>query len=106
MLVIGAMPSPGVIWLALSRAANVGGPPEIPPACALPCSGSPPSPPSPKLSRCMLNVASVKPRWYDQSCMRLCMANRLARAASMSLRAGEVNTSGLHDSSYHWFVQG
>src|SRR4051794_6797817 len=38
MLVIGACPSGGGIWLALSRAADSGGPPLIPPAWALPCS--------------------------------------------------------------------
>src|SRR5262245_55750016 len=33
------------------------------------------------------------------------MANRFARAASMSLRCGEVNVvSGLHCCSNHWFV--
>jgi hypothetical protein len=39
--------------------------------------------------------------------MRLCMANRLARAASMSFRCSEVNVvSGLHRCSSHWFVHG
>jgi hypothetical protein len=37
--------------------------------------------------------------------MRLCMANRFARAASMSLRCVDVNVvSGLQRSSNHWFV--
>ena len=53
----------------------------------------------------MLNVASVKPRWYDQSCIWLCIANRFARAASMSLRCGDVNVvAGLQRSSNHWLV--
>jgi hypothetical protein len=107
MLVMGGRPSRGVIWFALSRAAKSGGPPLIPPACALPCSWSLPSPPRPNVSFCRLNVASVKPRWYDQSCMRLWTENRLARAASMSLRCGEVNVvAGLHFCSNHWFVYG
>src|SRR5215208_3511287 len=37
--------------------------------------------------------------------MRLCIANRFARAASMSLRWGEVNVVlGLQRWSCHWFV--
>jgi hypothetical protein len=79
----------------------------MPPAWALPNSRSLPTPPRPKLSFWRLNVFSRKPRWYDQSCIRLCMANRLARAASMSLRSGEVKVvSGLHDSVNHWLVHG
>jgi hypothetical protein len=62
MLVIGATPSGPVIWLALSRAANAGGPPTRPPAWALPCSGSFSAPPSPKLKLWRLKVCSVKPR--------------------------------------------
>src|SRR3712207_6743128 len=38
--------------------------------------------------------------------MRLCMANRFARAASMSLRCGVPNTAGLQGCSYHWLVHG
>ena len=94
-----------MIWLALSRAGNPGGPPVTPPAWALPCSGSFSAPPGPKLWRCMLNVCSVNPRWYDQSCIWLCIANRFARAASMSLRCGDVNVvAGLQRSSNHWLV--
>ena len=79
----------------------------MPPACALPCSWSPSAPPRPKLYVCMFHVASVKPRPYDQSCIRLCIANRFARAASMSLRCGEVNVvAGLHLCWNHWFVHG
>src|SRR6266545_6084754 len=37
MLVIGATPSGPVVWLALSRAENCGGPPTRPPAWALAC---------------------------------------------------------------------
>ena len=94
-------------WLALSRAWKPGGPPLMPPACALPCSWSFSAPPRPKLNVCRFQVASVKPSPYAQSCMRLCIANRFARAASMSLRSGDVNVvSGLQRSSNHWFVHG
>ncbi len=54
----------------------------------------------------MFHVCSVNPRWYDQSCMRLCIANRFARAASMSLRCDELNVVvGLQRCVFHWFVQ-
>src|SRR5687768_13422353 len=106
MLVVGAMPSFGVIWFALSREANVGGPPTMPPACELPCSGSFSRPPLPKLNSCMFQAFSVKPSLYDQSCIRLCIANRFDVAASMSLRSGDVNAVGLQPASYHWFVHG
>ncbi len=37
--------------------------------------------------------------------MRLCIANRFASAASMSLRCGEVKVvPGLQRCSRHWFV--
>ena len=76
---------------------EAGGPPTIPPAWALPCSGSLLRPPRSKLTSCRFQAVSVKPSLYDQSCMRLCIANRFAIAASMSLRcAVEVNFVGLH----------
>ena len=68
----------------------------MPPAWALPCSRSFSAPPRPKLNDCRFHVASVKPSPYAQSCIRLCIANRFARAASMSLRCGDLNVvSGL-----------
>ncbi len=51
-------------------------------------------------------MASVKPSPYAQSCIRLCIANRFARAASMSLRCGDSNTAGLQRCVCHWFVHG
>ena len=78
----------------------------MPPAWAFPCSGSFSTPPRPKLNAWALKVVSVKPRLYDQSCMRLCIACRFARAASMSFSSGDVNAAGLQRSSYHWFVHG
>ena len=68
--------------------------------------GRSPRPPRPKLNDCRFQAASVKPRWYAQSCIRLCIANRFARAASMSLRCGDVNVAGLQRCSCHWFVHG
>src|SRR5918992_1499374 len=107
MFVVGATPSGGVIWLALLRDGKVGGaPPARPPAWALPCSASPSSPPRSPFSVCMFQVSSVNPRWYDQSCMRLCPANRFASAALMSFSCGVANTSGLHFDSNHWLVHG
>ena len=103
---IGSWPSAGVNWLALSRAAKPGGPPLRPPAWALPCSWSFSAPPRPKLNDCRFQVASVKPSPYAQSCIRLCIANRFARAASMSLRSGDVKTAGLQRCVCHWFVHG
>src|SRR4051812_14890172 len=107
MFVVGATPSEGVIWLALSREANAGGPPTMPPACELPCSGSLSRPPRPKLTSCMFQADSVNPSLYDQSCIRLCIANRFEVAASMSLRCADVNVvDGLQPSANHWFVHG
>ena len=54
----------------------------------------------------MFQAASVKPRWYAQSCIRLCMANRLVTAASASLRWAEVNDAGLQRACCHWSVNG
>jgi hypothetical protein len=100
MLLRGSWPSRPLLWFALLRE------PPIAFACARPCSGSPPRPAPVTLTTCMFQVSSVKPRWYDQSCIRLCMANRFAAAASASLRWGEVNTSGLHRAVRHWSVNG
>src|SRR4051812_24421481 len=103
MLVVGALPSGGVAWLALSRIRLVV---TRAPDWALPCSGSPPSPPLPKLSTWRFHAVSVKPRLYEKSCMRLCIACRLASAASMSFRCGLSKTPGAHRWAYHWLVQG
>ena len=49
--------------------------------------------------------SSVKPRLYDQSCMRLCIANRFVTAAPMSWL--EPGTNGVkHLLANHAFVQG
>src|SRR5262245_26380277 len=106
MFVTGTIPSAGVNWLALSRDAKPGGPPTTPPAWALPCSGSFWAPPLLKLNAWPLNAFSVKPRTYDQSCDRLCIAWRFARAASMSFACGDVNDAGLQRDVNHWFVHG
>ena len=98
------MPSAGVNWFALSRDRKSGGPPTTPPACALPCSESISAPPRAALNSCMFQFASVKPSRYAKSCIRLCIANRFARAASMSLRCGDSNTAGLQRCACHWFV--
>src|SRR5215207_7465828 len=105
MLVTGVTPSGGVIWFALSRDSKPGGPPTMPPACALPCSASPSSPPRSKLNCCRFQAVSVKPSRYDQSCIRLCIVNRFDAAASMSLRCGDSKAVGLQPSSNHWLVQ-
>jgi hypothetical protein len=55
---------------------------------------------------CRFQVASVKPRWYDQSCIRLCMANRFAVAASTSACCGEASDAGSHLVVFHWLVNG
>src|SRR5262245_54008779 len=106
MLVVGATPSGGVIWFALSREAKSGGPPTIPPAWAFPGSGSRSRPPRLKLTSWRFDAVSVKPSLYDQSCMRLCIANKFAVAASMSLRCAVEKFVGLHASLNHWFVHG
>src|SRR5262245_34631143 len=106
MFVTGTSPSAGVNWLALSRDWNAGGPPTMPPAWALPRSWSFSAPPRPKLNDWRFHVASVKPRPYDQSCIRLCIANRFASAASMSLRCGDVKVAGLQRCVNHWLVHG
>src|SRR5918997_6656001 len=101
MLVTGCMPSGGLNWLALLRVVWVAAP-----CWALPRSGSPPLPYGPVLTFCRFQVASVKPRWYDQSCIRLCMANRLAVAASTSACCGDVSDAGSHLVAFHWLVTG
>ena len=74
----------------------------MPPAWALPCSGSLANRLDGTLTRCMSNVASMKPSRYDQSCIWLRIANRFALAASMSLRCAEVNVAaGLQRCANH-----
>src|SRR6266540_3459653 len=100
MFEVGETPSGGEFWFALSREPGTSAP-----AWALPCSGSLPSAPLPKLLAWAFQAVSVKPSLYDQSCMRLCIENRFASAASMSLRCADVNVvAGLHRCSNHWFV--
>src|SRR6266508_4437390 len=101
MFVTGRSPSPGVAWLALLRQ-----PGTIAPCWARPCSASPPLPVPAVLTACRFHVDSVKPRLYDQSCIRLCIANRLAVAASMSLRCSEAKVPGSHFCEFHWLVHG
>src|SRR5262245_11242399 len=77
MLVTGSMPSGGVAWLALLRMNWL-----VAPCWARPCSASPPLPYGPRFTLCRFQALSVNPRWYDQSCIRLCIAKRLVVAAS------------------------
>src|SRR5215213_2410489 len=91
MFVVGCMPSGGVAWLALLRVVAVAAP-----CWALPRSASAPLPYGRVLLFCRFQVASVKPSPYDQSCMRLCMANRFAVAASASACSGDVSAFGSH----------
>src|SRR5262249_40401722 len=104
MFEVGEVPSGGEFWLALSRDWNCGGPPTIPPFFAFPCSGSPPVPPLAKSLTWALKADSVNPSLYAKSCIRLCIANRLASAASMSFLAAEVNALGSQLEVSHWFV--
>jgi hypothetical protein len=100
MFVVGGRPSRPVPWLALLRL------PAMAPAWARPCSASPPNPAAPTLTTCMFQAASVKPSRKAQSCIRLCMANRLLTAASASLRCALVKTAGSHLAWCHWSVNG
>ena len=77
---IEGTPSSWVYMLALSRE-----PGTTAPDCARPSTGSLPRSGPPKFDCCAFQVPSVKPRLYDQSCMRLCMTNRFVTAAEMSL---------------------
>ena len=102
MLLIGARPSRGVNWLALSRMLasparrrlrvallEVG--PEAAAAGVVAAAGS----------RCV----SVKPRPYVQSCMRLCGTKRFTMAASRSASCGLSSVAGSQSASYHGLVQ-
>src|SRR4051794_36106323 len=120
MFVCDGVPSAFVPMFALSRPPKPGKPPVIAAACAFPVTGSLPSTgrpgtgevTTPKLFDCPFHVASVKPRWYDQSCIALCSANRFATAAEMSApvprfgAAAVPRTAGLQPDVYHWFVHG
>src|SRR5262245_47724368 len=101
MLVTGVTPSGGEAWLALLRVVWV-----LAPCCALPRSASAPLPYAETLVFCRFQVASVKPRWYDQSCIRLCMANRFAVAALTSACCGDASVVGSHLLVFHWLVNG
>ena len=106
MFVTGTSPSAGVNWLALSRDANPGGPPTMPPAWALPCSGS-------FLQAALVEVESlgVERRLGEAEDVRpvvhpVVHRVRFARAASMSFCCSEVNEAGLQRDVNHWFVHG
>src|SRR3954454_22537695 len=101
MLVTGCMPSGGVDWLALLRVVWVAAP-----CWALPRSASSPLPYAPVLTFCRFHVASVKPRWYGQSCIRLCIADMLAVAVATAACSGEASVAGSHRRSFHWLVNG
>ena len=75
MRIRGRAPSAGVDMSALLRS------PVFAPACEVTSSGSPATPPRPKLSSCPLAVASVKPESYHQSCCQLTRKNALTAAA-------------------------
>jgi hypothetical protein len=106
MLVIDVMPSGRVNMNALSRPLHVGAPPVTPPAWTLPSSSSSSAIGLPKLKFWAFHVRSVKPRWYDQSCMRLCIANRFAVAASMSLPTPGTKFARSQRVSNQTFVHG
>src|ERR671918_2298320 len=105
MLVIELVPSGRVFMLALSR-----DPGTSAPDWARPIKGSLPTVPGPPCSKfdCWpFQAASVNPRLYDQSWKRLCMANRFATAASMSLSApGVSRLLGWHSVLNHTLLHG
>src|SRR5919108_1877891 len=101
MFVLEGVPSGCVLMLALSRE-----PGTTAPDWARPSTGSPPSPPLPKFDCWAFQVASVKPRLYDQSCMRLCMTNRFVTAASMSFPEPTTKFERLQPVSNQTFVHG
>jgi hypothetical protein len=102
MLVIDGVPSGCVLMLALSRE-----PGTTAPACERPSTGSFPRAPKPKFDCWAFHVTSVKPRLYDQSCMRLCMTNRFAVAALMSfVTPGVASWAGSQPLSNQMFVHG
>src|SRR5687767_12796782 len=80
MLVMGDRPSGIGYMLALSRT------PAGAPAWLSPMTGSFSRQVSvrPKLTSWPFQLRSVKPRKYDQSCMRLCATNRFVTAAESS----------------------
>ena len=94
-------------WLALSRDGNAGRPADDAAGLGVAVLRvARRRPPLPKLNAWAFHAVSVKPRTYDQSCIRLCIAWRFARAASMSFCWSEVNDAGLQRDVNHWFVHG
>jgi hypothetical protein len=59
----------------------------------------------PKFESWAFQRRSVKPRKYDQSCMRLCIAKRFVTAAEMSLLTPGVKVE-VHPFVCHSFVHG
>src|SRR5690606_75284 len=100
MLMIDETPSGRVAMVALLRE-----PGETAPAWARAMTGSPSAVPRPKLSCWAFHVSSVKPRRYDQSCIRHAATNRLVTDASMSLPP-VVKLSEWHPVSYQTLVHG
>ena len=113
---IGEMPSGSGRMFALSRPRKLGEPPVRAPACDWPSTASF-SPPGgngrpagggarlPKFDACMFQFSSVKPRLYDQSCMRLCIAKR-STEAEMLLPTFGTSSAGLQPLSDQAFVNG
>src|SRR3712207_1411990 len=114
MVVIEDVPSGSVDMFALLRAAPYtpgGG--SAAPAWASPTTGSfsRNASVSPKLFAWAFQFSSVKPRLYDQSCIRLCIANRFVTAAATSklwpgTKAAPYGVPGLQSARFQAFVHG
>jgi hypothetical protein len=66
---------------------------------------------APKLESWAFQFSSVKPRKYDQSCIRLCCTNRFVTAAEMSklcpgTKLLPYGVPGSQSSSYHELLHG
>src|SRR3954463_16526698 len=90
-------------WAGRER---VGSPPVTAPAWTSPKSESLPSVPTPKLLSWAFQCAWLKPRLYDQSCSRLCIANRFVTDAAMSLPTPGTRFACEHFVSNQAFVNG
>src|SRR5918999_529400 len=106
MFVHEFVPSGRVNMFALSRPLYVGKPPTTPPAWASPISLSFCRVPPEKLRSWAFQCCSSKPKRYDQSCIRLCMANGFTVAAEMSFPEPTTKLSGSHLVSNQTFVHG
>ena len=82
------------------------GPPEIAPDWTLPQSPSSWSVPGRTLTNWAFQRASSKPRWYDQSCIRLCAMNRFTVAAESSQVAPGAPGVGSQSPFSQSFVHG